>query len=50
MYVFICRYRRLALKYHPDKNSDSKAYEKFSEIAEAYHVLSDRTWVPEFNI
>ncbi len=35
-------YRRLALKYHPDKNKGSKeAEEKFKEIANAYSVLSD---------
>jgi molecular chaperone DnaJ len=35
-------YRRLALKYHPDKNFGSQLYEaKFKEILEAYHVLSD---------
>ncbi|HWP42968.1 MAG TPA: molecular chaperone DnaJ [Blastocatellia bacterium] len=34
-------YRRLALKYHPDKNPDDKeAEERFKEIAEAYQVLS----------
>ena len=34
-------FRRLALKYHPDKNSGDKLYEaKFKEIQEAYHVLS----------
>jgi len=35
-------YRRLALKYHPDKNpGDQEAEEQFKLIAEAYQVLSD---------
>ncbi|MEK7994974.1 MAG: molecular chaperone DnaJ [Planctomycetota bacterium] len=37
-------YRRMAMKYHPDKNPDNKEAEaRFKECAEAYEVLSDQS-------
>ncbi len=36
-------YRRLIKEYHPDRNSDPGAEEKFKKIQKAYEVLSDET-------
>lgn len=34
-------YRKMALQYHPDRNTDHDAEDKFKEASEAYEVLSD---------
>ncbi|MCS7284895.1 MAG: molecular chaperone DnaJ [Hydrogenobacter thermophilus] len=42
-------YRRLAKEYHPDISADENASEKFKEINEAYHILSDEERRKEYD-
>lgn len=43
-------YRKLAMRYHPDRNPDSpEAEEKFKEIAEAYGILTDPSKKRQYN-
>ncbi len=43
-------YRKLALKYHPDRNQGNKeAEERFKEVSEAYAVLSDKKKKQEYD-
>ena len=44
------QYRKLAMKYHPDRNAgDERAAKKFREITEAYEVLSDEKKRKEYD-
>jgi len=38
-------FRVMALKYHPDKNKEENANEKFQEVYEAYEYLTNNDWV-----
>ncbi|MGD0645573.1 MAG: molecular chaperone DnaJ [Candidatus Bathyarchaeia archaeon] len=42
-------YRKLAMQYHPDRNKEPGAEEKFKEISEAYAVLSDDQKRQQYN-
>ncbi len=42
-------YRKLAHKYHPDRNSDPGAEDKFKEVSEAYETLSDPEKKEQYN-
>lgn len=37
-----CRYRKLALKYHPQRNQEPGSELQFKQVAEAYDILSNR--------
>merc|ERR1719282_1636262 len=34
-------YRKLSIKYHPDKNPDEESKRKFAEVRDAYEILND---------
>ena len=36
------KYKKMALKYHPDRNKEAGALEKFKEISTAYDILGDK--------
>ena len=43
-------YKKLAMKYHPDKNPDENSENIFKSISEAYSILSDNTSKTEYDI
>ncbi len=40
-------YRKLALMFHPDRNKDTSAEDKFKEISEAYAILTGKEKEPK---
>lgn len=44
------RYRSLAMRYHPDRNTDSGAEVRFNAIQKAYEVLSDAKRRDAYNL
>jgi DnaJ-class molecular chaperone len=43
------RYRAMAMRYHPDRNTESGAEARFNAIQKAYEVLSDAKLRDEYN-
>ncbi|KAH9593172.1 DnaJ domain [Trypanosoma melophagium] len=43
-------YKKLALQYHPDRNSDPGAEEMFKNISEAYHVIGNKDRRKEYDM